>query len=63
VEQAREVLARLERIDALEQRLLAELRALAPYAERWADEECDTRAAAAAVALLARTARAGVRDA
>jgi hypothetical protein len=53
VQEAREVIARLERIDALERRLLVELQALAATSERWADEECDTRAAAAAVRLLA----------
>lgn len=35
------MLARLERIDALERRLLAELCALGPEAERWARAERD----------------------
>jgi hypothetical protein len=54
VDEARRVLERLERIDELERRLLAELRALAPEAERWARQEADPRAAGAAAALLAR---------
>ena len=48
------MLARLERIDELERRLLAELRALAPEAERWARQEADPRAAGAAAELLER---------
>jgi hypothetical protein len=54
MEEARAVLSRLERIDELERRLLAELRALAPEAERWAEQEADQRAAGAAAELLAR---------
>jgi hypothetical protein len=44
----------LERIDALERRLLAELQALGPEAERWVRREGDERAALAAEQLLAR---------
>jgi hypothetical protein len=53
VEEARAVLERLERIDALERRgadpqeLLGELRALVREAEAWARVEGDERAAAA----------------
>jgi hypothetical protein len=54
VEEARAVLERLARIDALERRLLAELEALAPEAERWARAERDLRARDAAVRLLER---------
>jgi hypothetical protein len=54
VEEARQVLARLERIAELERRLLAELEALAPEAERWARMERDDRAAEAAERLLRR---------
>jgi hypothetical protein len=39
VEEARRVLARLERIDELERRLLAEVRALVAEGERWAAAE------------------------
>lgn len=48
------MLERLARIDALERRLLAELEALAPEAERWARAEADPRARDAASRLLAR---------
>ena len=48
------MLARLERIDELERRLLAELRALAPEAEAWARHEGDGRAVQAAEQLLER---------
>jgi hypothetical protein len=54
VEEARAVLRRLARIDDLERQLLAELEALAPEAERWADAEGDPRARDAAVRLLER---------
>jgi primosomal protein N'' len=59
VEEARAVLARLERIEALERAgapapaLLAELSALAREAAAWAECEDDPRARAAAAALLA----------
>jgi hypothetical protein len=53
VEEARQVLARLERIDELERRLLAELEALAPEAERWAAAEASIEAARAAARLIA----------
>lgn len=48
------MLRRLARIEGLEQRLLAELEALAPEAERWARAERDAKARAAAVRLLER---------
>jgi hypothetical protein len=57
VDEARAVLRRLERIEALEResapvaQLLAELRELAREAEAWARIECDARAEAAAEAL------------
>ena len=57
MEEARAVLARLERIEALEREgagvtlLLAELRELIREASAWADREHDPRAQAAAVAL------------
>jgi hypothetical protein len=57
MDEARAVLARLERIDILEregahpQHLLAELRALVDEAEAWARRECDPEADAAACAL------------
>ncbi len=51
------MLARLARIEALERRLLAELEALAPEAERWAAAEADDEAQAAAERLLARIRR------
>jgi hypothetical protein len=54
VEQARQVLARLERIDELERRLLRELTALAPEAVAWAREERDPGALRAAAKLLER---------
>jgi hypothetical protein len=57
MEEARQVLARLERIDELERRLRAELEALAPEAEAWAGREGDPRAAAAAERLLERIRR------
>ncbi|HET7572468.1 MAG TPA: hypothetical protein VFJ77_07355 [Gaiellaceae bacterium] len=62
MEEARAVLARLERIERLERRhappdqLLAELAALAREAERWAEAEGDPRARAVAAALAARAA-------
>jgi len=57
VEEARAVLARLERIDALEREradpalVLGELRELVREAEAWARRECDARALAAAQRL------------
>ncbi|HET7043374.1 MAG TPA: hypothetical protein VFI37_00865 [Gaiellaceae bacterium] len=48
------MLRRLDRIDALERRLLAELEALGPEAERWARAERDAGARDAAVRLLER---------
>jgi hypothetical protein len=57
VDEARAVLARLERIEALEREgagvpsLLAELRELVREASAWAELECDARARAAAAAL------------
>jgi hypothetical protein len=48
VEEARRVLARLERIDELERRLLAEVRALVREGERWAEAEGEGAEAAAA---------------
>jgi hypothetical protein len=59
MEEARALLARLERIEALERAdaapelLLAELRELAREAVAWARREQDPRAAAAAEALAA----------
>jgi hypothetical protein len=57
MDEARVVLGRLERIEALERAradpavLLAELRALAAEAEAWARRECDPHALAAAQRL------------
>jgi hypothetical protein len=57
MDEARAVLARLERIDALEREgagatsLLAELRELVREAGEWAERERDPRARAAALAL------------
>ena len=57
MDEARAVLARLERIEALERdgagasSLLAELRELVREASEWAERERDPRARAAAVAL------------
>ena len=59
MEEAREVLARLSRIERLERRdaptaeLLDELRALVGEAERWARREDDARALEAAAACEA----------
>jgi hypothetical protein len=59
MEEARAVLARLERIEALERKgagvpfLLAELRELVREATEWAERERDPRAQAAAAALAA----------
>jgi len=59
MEEARAVLARLERIEALEREgagtapLLAELRELVREATEWAERESDLRARAAAAALAA----------
>jgi hypothetical protein len=61
VDEARAVLARLERIDALERSgappaaLLSELRELAPDAEVWARLERDPRADAAVERLTEAT--------
>jgi hypothetical protein len=54
VEEARKVLARLARIDSLEDALRRELEALAPEAEAWARAEGDERALRAAEALRRR---------
>jgi hypothetical protein len=60
MEEARAVLARLERIEALErdgaavQPLLAELRELVREATEWAERERDPRAREAALALAGR---------
>jgi hypothetical protein len=54
VEEARRVLARLERIERLERDLLEELRALAPEALTWARAERSDAAAAAAARLAER---------
>jgi hypothetical protein len=60
MEEARAVLARLERIEALEREgadvpsVLAELRELVREATEWAECECDARASAAAAALAGR---------
>jgi hypothetical protein len=65
MEEARAVLARLERIEALEREnadapsLLAELRELVREAAEWADAERDPRARAAAEALLLVAGRGG----
>ena len=59
MEEARAVLARLERIEALEREgagvpsILAELRELVREATEWAEQERDPRARAAAAALAA----------
>ena len=59
MEEARAVLARLERIEALERQgagvpsLLAELRELVREATEWAERERDPRARAAVAALAA----------
>jgi hypothetical protein len=64
MEEARAVLARLERIEALEREgagvpsLIAELRELVSEAAAWAERERDPRAREAAVAL-AEAERAG----
>ena len=60
MEEARAVLARLERIEALEREgaavplLLAELRALVREATEWADRERDPRAVEVAAELAGR---------
>jgi hypothetical protein len=60
MEEARAVLARLERIEALEREgatvpfLLAELRELVREATEWADRERDPRAVEAAAELAGR---------
>jgi hypothetical protein len=65
MEEARAVLARLERIEALEREgagvplLLAELRELVSEATEWAERERDPQARQAAAALAAAERRAG----
>ena len=65
MEEARAVLARLKRIEALEQEgagvqpLLAELRELVSEATAWAERERDPRAREAAAALAAAEEAAG----
>ncbi|HKT43795.1 MAG TPA: hypothetical protein VJQ85_03275 [Gaiellaceae bacterium] len=60
MDEARAVLRRLERIEALEREgahphaLLAELHELVREAEVWARIECDARAASAAAAIAER---------
>ena len=54
VEEARRLIDRLERIDELERRLLAEIRALMPEAVAWARREGDERASAAVAQLVER---------
>jgi hypothetical protein len=61
MDEARAVLTRLDRIDALERErahpaaILAELRELVHEAEAWARREGDARAEAAAAAIQERT--------
>jgi hypothetical protein len=68
MDEARAVLARLERIEALEREgagtpsLLAELRELVREAAEWADVEGDPRARAAAEALLVAGRGGAARD-
>ncbi len=68
MEEARAVLARLERIEALDRNgadapsLIAELRELVREAAEWADAERDPRARAAAEALLVAGGRGAARD-
>jgi hypothetical protein len=68
MDEARAVLARLERIEALEREgagapsLLAELRELVREATEWADAERDPRAREAAEALLVADRRGAARD-
>jgi len=54
MDEARAVLERLERIEALERDLAAELVELAREAAVWAEREDDPRARAAAAALAQR---------
>jgi hypothetical protein len=60
MEEARAVLARLERIEALDREgaavlsVLAELRELVREAAEWAERECDPRAREAAAQLAGR---------
>lgn len=54
------MLERLERIEALERELLAEIESLAPEAAAWARAEGDARAAAAAGRLSARINERGL---
>lgn len=61
MDEARRVLERLLRIDALERQLLAEIVALAPETEAWARAECDPRAEAAVARLNARIAPLNAR--
>ena len=66
MEEARAVLARLERIEALEREgagvpsLLAELRELVREAGVWAERECDPRAREAAAAIAEAERRDGL---
>jgi hypothetical protein len=67
MDEARAVLVRLERIEALEREgagvasLLAELRELVREATAWAERERDPRARAAAAALAEAEWEAGLR--
>jgi hypothetical protein len=68
MDEARAVLARLERIEKLDRQgaaapaLLAELRELVREAVEWADAEDDPDARAAAEALLVAGGRGAARD-
>ena len=68
MDEARAVLARLERIETLDRQgaaapaLLAELRELVREATEWADVEDDADARAAAEALLVAGDRGAARD-
>jgi hypothetical protein len=68
MDEARAVLARLERIETLDRQgaaapaLLAELRELVREATEWADAEDDPDARAAAEALLVAGGRGAARD-
>ncbi len=68
MDEARAVLERLERIEAMDRAgadapsLLAELRALVREATEWADVEDDPEARAAAEALLVAGDRGAARD-
>jgi len=68
MDEARAVLARLERIETLDRQgaaapaLIAELRELVREAAEWADAEDDPDARAAAEALLVAGGRGAARD-